>query len=123
MIWLTVLDLSSVHVPDSNVVDKDRLVNLLGGYRDLKPLFVRAVSKEEADTVPVCYYVENDILLRNYRPPEVKADNEWKELRQMVIPNELRKLLGVAHETPWAGHLGVNKMRDEFFLHVSVGLI
>lgn len=80
---------------------------------DLAPLLRSALSEKEAETVPICYYIQNDILMRKYRPPYVPADEEWKVLHQVVVPSLYRKeILSLAHEHSMSGHLGVSKTCD-----------
>ena len=40
----------------------------------------RAVSEEEASTVPVCYYRKSGVLMRKWRPSDVPAGEVWKEV-------------------------------------------
>ena len=68
--------------------------------------------------VPVCYYVQNDILMRKWGPPDVSADDEWTVNHQIVVPRAYRpEILNLAHETPMSGHLGVNKTYHKIFNH------
>ena len=42
--------------------------------------------------------------------PDVEASHEWKIIYQIVVPPAYRHdILSLAHETPLAGHLGINK--------------
>ena len=34
------------------------------------------LDENKMSQVPVCYYVKNDIFMRNWRPPDVSADDE-----------------------------------------------
>ncbi len=46
---------------------------------DVIELYNKALSAEEADKVPVCYFVIYDTrLVRKYRPHGVPASDEWK---------------------------------------------
>jgi hypothetical protein len=48
--------------------------------------------------------------MRKWQPTEVCVDDEWSVLYQIVIPKTYRaEVLCLAHETPLAGHLGINK--------------
>ena len=71
----------------------------------------RALSEIEAEKVPVCYFVNSsNILMRKWRPPNVPASNEWCIVYQIVIPPIYRKdVLVLAHDTPFSGHLGIEK--------------
>ncbi len=47
----------------------------------------KALSVEEADKVPVCYFVEDSVLMRKYRPPGIPASDEFKVFIQILVPN------------------------------------
>ena len=77
---------------------------------EISCLFQKAVDESEISKNPVCYFVENDVLMRKWRSPDVPAEDEWTVKYQVVIPKAYQaKILSTAHETPLAGHLGVNK--------------
>ena len=85
---------------------------------ELRALFTQAVSSEEADTMPGCYFIKNGVLMRKWRPPEVSANEEWRVLHQVVVPSSYRnEILSLAHESPMAGHLGVRKTLDRILHH------
>ena len=85
---------------------------------EISPLFYRALDENEMSQVPVCYYVQNDILMRKWRPPDVSADDEWTVNHQIVVPRAYRpEILNLAHETPMSGHLGVNKTYHKILNH------
>ena len=77
-----------------------------------------ALSEAEAVKVPVCYFTENGVLMRKWRPPYVSADEEWKVVNQLVVPKPYQNyILSLAHEIPAAGHLGVTKTHDRVLQH------
>ena len=41
-----------------------------------------------------------------------KVDAEKEELKQILVPKDLRKVMEVAHDTMLAGHKGVKKTED-----------
>ena len=85
---------------------------------EVRDLVGQAVTPQEVETVPVCYFLKSGILMRKYRPPEVPADDEWKVVYQIVVPNCYRQeILHMAHELPVAGHLGINKTQDRILQH------
>ena len=85
---------------------------------EISPLFDKALDENEMSQVPVCYYVQNDILMRKWRPPDVSADDEWTVNHQIVVPRAYRpEILNLAHETPMSGHLGVNKTYHKILNH------
>lgn len=80
---------------------------------ELIALGKKAVTEVEADTIPVCYFVKNGVLMRKWRPLNARADEEWRVVSQVVVPSLYRKeILALAHGSPMAGHLGVNKTCD-----------
>ena len=57
----------------------------------------------------LCFYVKNDILMRQWHPLDVSADEEWIANHQIVVPKAYRPgILNLAHETPMSGHLEIN---------------
>ena len=56
--------------------------------------------------------------MRKWRPPEVPAGDEWSVNYQIVVPKPYRQeILNLAHETPLAGHLGINKTYHKILTH------
>ena len=85
---------------------------------DIKGLIRRSVAEDESLTEPVCFYIKNGILMRRWRPPDVPADAKWAVHSQVVVPKPYRlQILGMAHETPLAGHLGITKTYDKILQH------
>ena len=85
---------------------------------ELQPLMAGALTEDESKDVPVCFYFKNDILMRKRRPPDAPADEEWLIYHQIVVPSVYRnQILSIAHEIPFAGHLGVNKTYHRILNH------
>ncbi|KAJ8018020.1 hypothetical protein HOLleu_44220 [Holothuria leucospilota] len=87
---------------------------------ELQPLMAGALTEDESKDVPVCFYFKNNILMRKWRPPDAPLDEEWRIYHQIVVPRTYRReILSIAHEMPFAGHLGVNKtyhrIRNHFY--------
>ena len=62
---------------------------LIGAQQDDKELaYIRkkALTEEEAADVPSCYFIQNEILMRKWRPPTVNADNVWSIKYQIGVP-------------------------------------
>ena len=77
---------------------------------EIKALIDTAVSEQDLHDTPVGFYLKNDILMRKYRPQNVTSDDECHSFHQIVVPPVYRaEILSVAHDTPFGGHLGVNK--------------
>ena len=85
---------------------------------ELAPLFKLILPPVELDKVPVGYYVRNGVLMRNWRPPNVPASEEWSVVHQVVVPkvyqSEIKKM---AHESSMGGHLGINKTYSKITKH------
>ena len=61
---------------------------------------------------------KNGILMRKWRLPDVSADDERTINHKIVVPMSHRpEILNLAHETPMAGHLGVNKTYHKILNH------
>lgn len=65
------------------------------------------------------YYLDKDILMRKWNAHSfTDEDNEWGAVNQIVVPSKFRQhVLAVAHDHPWAGHLGVTKTYDRILQH------
>ena len=64
-----------------------------------------------------CYFVNScTVLMRKWRPPNVPASHEWSVVYQIPPPYR-RDILVLAHETPLAGHLGVEKTHRKIMGH------
>ena len=56
--------------------------------------------------------------MHKWRPPNVPTTDDWKVIYQIVVPSNCRKeVLELAHSTPMAGHLGVNKTYTRILNH------
>ena len=48
--------------------------------------------------------------MRKWRPRDAPADEEWQVVHQIVVTKKYcGEIISLAHESPMAGHLGVNK--------------
>jgi len=76
------------------------------------------VDESEISSYSIYYFVKNGVLMRKWRPPDVSAEDEWVIKYQVVIPEAYRvEILSMAHETPLAEHLGVNKTYQKILNH------
>ena len=92
-----------------DVSDLDLFPTCAKRDEEIRQLASHAVDEREASIVPGCFFRQNGVLMRKWRPPEVPASHEWKVIYQVVLPRVYRSnVLSLAHETPMAGHLGVN---------------
>ncbi|XP_071950797.1 uncharacterized protein [Antedon mediterranea] len=100
------------------VLNRSRLVEEQSKDPDLVSSGQKALSVEEMSIVPVCYYIKDGILMRKWRPPDIPSSDVWNEIHQIVIPSRYRQdIIGIAHDDPLSGHLGVNKTVDKILRH------
>ena len=85
---------------------------------ELSLLTKEAVSEQQMPTHAHCYYIKSGVLMRKWRPPDAPASEEWQIVHQIVLPRCCRKeVMSLAHESPMAGHLGVNKTYHKLLSH------
>ncbi|KAK3098851.1 hypothetical protein FSP39_023736 [Pinctada imbricata] len=78
----------------------------------------RALPQEEADKVGECFYIQDGILMRKWRPPDAPPNDVWRVVHQIVVPVAYRgDIMSLAHDTPMADHLGVNKTYNRILSH------
>lgn len=84
----------------------------------LSSLFSEAMSEEDIEHSPHGYFLRDGVLMRKWRPLMASAQDEWRVLLQIVVPVSFRdKVLSLAHDYHFAGHLGVNKTTDRILRH------
>ncbi|KAJ8047942.1 hypothetical protein HOLleu_00064 [Holothuria leucospilota] len=102
----------------SDTLHRDQLSVQQQHDEELQPLITGALTEDESKDVPVCFYFKNNILMRKWRPPDAPLDEEWRIYHQIVVPRTYRReILSIAHEMPFAGHLGVNKTYHRILNH------
>ena len=71
-------DEDQISSSDQPVSTREQLIE--GHKRDpeLDKLRENALSPQEAEEVPICYYIQEDVLLRKFRPPDASSDEEWR---------------------------------------------
>lgn len=85
---------------------------------ELSLMCQRALSDEESDKIPVCYYRKCGVFMRKWRPPDASAEEDWRVVHQIVVPPTCRnEILRLGHDVPMAGHLGVNKTYERVLDH------
>ena len=110
----------SIPLPDvdHHFIGRKQLVEEQKKDPELLRLRLRAQPSEEADKVSECYYLNGDVLMRKWRPPDAKPDEEWQVVHQIVVPQVYRQeIIKLAHDTPMAGHLGVKKTSFKILQH------
>jgi hypothetical protein len=105
-------------VRDTDPISHDKLVAEQGKDPELKDLGQRALSPQEAEQNPVCFYKQNVVLMIKCRPLDAPADEQWKVIHQIVVPKVYRhEIISIAHDSPMARHLGVKKTHDRITQH------
>ncbi|KAK0147995.1 Retrovirus-related Pol polyprotein from transposon 412 [Merluccius polli] len=79
----------------------------------LSSLFADAVSEKDIESVPQGYFFRDGVLMRKWRPLTASVKDEWRVLKQVVVPSPWRNdILCMAHDNHFSGHLGINKTSD-----------
>ena len=96
----------------------DKLVREQQSDPELKEISKRALTPQEAEQNPVCFYKQDDVLMRKFRPTDAPADEEWEVVHQIVVPKVYHnEVISIAHDSPMAGNLGVMKTNDRILRH------
>ena len=83
---------------------------LIADQESVNQLGKFAVDEVEADLQAQCFYLKSSVLMRKWRPRNAPADEEWQVIHQIVVPRKYQgEILSLAHKSPIAGYLGVNK--------------
>ena len=101
-----------------NVMNREELIQAQRTDSTLSHLHELAVEKSEVVKSP-CFYYDNGLLMRFFRPARFSSVDTWSEKHQIVVPTSVRShILGFAHDGP-GGHLGISKtfykICDKFF--------
>ena len=97
---------------------REQLIQAQANAPELTPLLQDALDMAEAGKVPTCFYKKSGILMRKWRRATAPSDEEWQVSHQIVVPKCLRNdVLSLAHSSPLAGHLGVNKTYRKVLSH------
>ncbi|XP_063408799.1 uncharacterized protein LOC134692279 [Mytilus trossulus] len=95
---------------NSHSLDREHLSEEQHKDPEVLQLSQRAQPQEEAYKVAECYYHQDGILMRKWMPPDAAPEEEWRVVYQVVVPKVYRQeIIGFAHDTPLAGHLGIRK--------------
>lgn len=81
----------------------------------LSKCFSSSLDLEKAERMKVAYIFENGLLLRRWAN---ELDEDWNATYQVVVPSSYRsQVLSLAHDDPWAGHMGVTKTYHKVLKH------
>ena len=114
-----VSDSDSENIHNQNdLLGRQQLISKQKDDPDIRKLCHRALSPQEAQEIPTCFYVQDGVLMRKWRPPDAPADEDWQVIHQVVVPRVYRQdVIGIAHSGPLGGHLGVRKTSDKILKH------
>ena len=98
-------------------ITRKRLIEAQQNDHNISRLLKR-VEKDHSHNEPVYYYLQNDVLMRHFRPSKSSIDVEWEVKRQIVLPKiYINNILDLAHSIPMGGHLGVLKTYEKVRKH------
>ena len=60
-----------------DTLSKSQLIQEQQTDPEISKLIFRALPEHEISQVSMCYYIQNGILMRKWRPFDVPADDEW----------------------------------------------
>jgi hypothetical protein len=97
---------------ETYVISRQKLIEEQYKDKELLDLFKIALTPEEAEKVSVGYLVKDNVLMRKWSPTGDDSEEKWKTVYQIVIPSVYRQyVIGLAHELPMSGHLGVGYIK------------
>ena len=104
---------------DPVISERDKLIEEQMNDPEVARLAQEAVDgDDELGVTPECFFKQSGVLMRKWRPRDVPATDTWRSLYQIVVPQSKRQdVLSMAHETPLAGHLGINKTYQRVLNH------
>lgn len=100
----------------SQVISRDNLILAQDHDPSLATFRNQVCEKSDLGRLPA-YYRDKGILMRAFRPPELRQLDSWGEIHQIVAPLSIRQdLMEIAHDG-LAGHLGVRKTVKKLTTH------
>jgi hypothetical protein len=96
----------------------DKLIKNQKEDAEINKLREKVLSDTEIENVAIGYYLDKDILMRKWRPPDSRVEDFWRIQHQIVVPKCYRQgILSLAHDSLLAGHLGVTKTYQKILNH------
>ena len=77
---------SSLNDEDNDIRSRSQLSKEQHKDPEISPLFHKVVNETVLAQDPICFYIENEILMRKWRSPEVTADDKWAVNHQIRFP-------------------------------------
>ena len=101
-----------------SVISRQNLIEEQSNDKELLDLFKIALTPVEAEKVSVGYLIKENILMRKWSPTECDNGEKGKTVYQIVVPTVHRQdFLGLAHDLPITGHLGISKTYNRILQH------
>lgn len=75
---------------DQDPLSREQLLSEQNKDPDIIQLGKRALPPEEAAKVGECFYIQDGILMRKWRPPDAPPDEIWQVVHQIVVPVSYR---------------------------------
>ncbi|XP_066973197.1 uncharacterized protein [Macrobrachium rosenbergii] len=98
---------SATSVPPKETKPTDEFVQYQKSDDSLKDYFDKLKDNADENKLPY-FYLDNNILMRRYRPLKIAGQNSWHDSYHLVVPSNLHAaLLDLAHSTE--SHLGISK--------------
>ena len=103
---------------EATMCSREQLIVAQEDDVELHPLINDAVGEEEMYKYANYFYRKSGVLMWKWRSLDVPANKEWQILHQIVLPQEFQgEVLSLAHVSPMAGHLSVNKTYRKILAH------
>jgi len=84
----------------------------------LRSMFEEAITWEEAENESSCFFIQDEVLMRKWRPLDSLPEDKWQTKYQIVIPIDYRQIvLELGHAHPMTGHLGIRKTVERVMEH------
>lgn len=91
---------------------REQLIAAQKSDPSLVKLFSAVVAPEKIKEKSVSYFLDDGLLLRKWSPA-TSSDSEWGTVYQLVLPDVYRhQVMALTQDSPWSGHLGINKTYD-----------
>lgn len=85
--------------------------------KTLQNCFSSVLSVEDAKEKKVAYLMDHGLLVRHWSGNDLDG-GAWNVTYQVVVPTAYRsQVLSLAHDNPWAGHLGITKTYNGVLRH------
>ena len=94
------------------------MIELQEKEADLSYIQEYVVPETQAAQTQVRYYKKSGVLMRHWKPQDAPANEPWRAVHQIIVPGPYQnEVLHLAHESPLAGHLGINKTHQRVLQH------